>query len=331
MKKQLIYLFLAFAFLFSSCDDIIEKNTPENVFEVFWRTMDENYVYFEEKGVNWDSIYSVYAPQAKVAKTDDDLIMIFKEIIPLFKDWHLYIGIDEMTNISVFYPPRFYDFKEDGFELSYQKANIQCFENKAKHIAYVKVSNFTYKSNKENRNPEKLLESLDCSNGLIIDLRSNIGGSSNYMNDFVSAFYTGKKTLTYNQSRSGKGHRDFEDKIPETKQGKGYISDSVPVVILTRGSTYSAANFVVYILKDIRPCIVMGEPTGGGGGSRCDVILPNGWILGFPYIKSFSSSGKNIEYGFEPDIYLEDNRDIHENFVCIKALEYLDNLQTAKQ
>ena len=89
MKKPFIYLFFLPVFFFASCDNIIEENTPANVFEVFWRTMDENYVFFQEKGVDWDAVYDEYAPKARMVKNDDDLRYIFQDIIPLFQDGHM--------------------------------------------------------------------------------------------------------------------------------------------------------------------------------------------------------------------------------------------------
>ena len=56
----------------SSCrEDIVLKNTPENVFLAFWNTMNERYVYFKEKKIDWDSIYTIYYPKAVAAKDEN--------------------------------------------------------------------------------------------------------------------------------------------------------------------------------------------------------------------------------------------------------------------
>jgi len=351
MKTSLIHIFIFL--IFCSCSDIIEKNTPENIFEVFWRTLDENYVYFEEKGIDWDSIYKVYSVQAKNAVNDDDLIKIFSEIIPLFKDKHLnisknrklirYINCEQDTTGTTSYGADYGVDYEYAFKNRYFKDNpLRYSEDSIKHIAYVAISTFDYSHfvNYDFIDPnlDKALNSLNCSNGLIIDLRNNCGGKYPTVTSFVSAFFTGKKVLSYHQNKTGKGHNDFSNKIPTTTQGKGYVADSVPIVILTSTYTYSAANLAVYMLKDLRPCTIIGEATsgGGGGGGRKDVILPNGWDLSFPCHKTFSPSGKNMEYRFEPDIYvkhyarLDDDKGhmIRKDTVLIKAIEFLDNLQT---
>ena len=316
MKKQFIYSLIAFVFIFSSCDDIIEKNTPENVFEVFWRTMDENYVFFEEKNIDWDSIYSVYAPQANVAKTDEDLKRIFSEIISLFKDKHLSIMNTEKYGIryintemdTIFHV--FFGWEADcGFDRKSFDTSIPfiCYEDTNKHIALVKVNSFDYLHDVTKENPIKL---LDCERGLIIDLRNNSGGLIMKLYDFIAAFYTGNKTLVYEQYKTGKNHNNFSSKNPEIVNGQGLVSEHIPIVVLTSAITYSAGNLAVYILKDIRNCIVIGEATSGGGGGRKDVVLPNGWILSFPCNKAFSPNGRNMEYEHEPDIFVKSYYDM---------------------
>jgi len=173
---------------------------------------------------------------------------------------------------------------------------------------------------------------LDCVNGLIIDLSNHIGGSTQNLSNFISSFFTGKKVIRYNQDKLGRGHGDFGNKISITMQGKGYVADNVPLIILTKISTFSAGNMAAYILADLRKCTVIGTATSGGGGPPRVIILPNGWQLSFPYAKCFSPSGRNMEYPFEPDIYVESEKykDLRDS-ILVTALEYLDNLQTLKQ
>ena len=350
MKNQFIYSFLAFAFIFSSCGDIIEKNTPENVFEVFWRTMDENYVFFEEKGINWDSIYSVYAPQVQVAKNDNDLITIFEEIIPLFKDKHIsiistehriqYINTEMDTISNVFF-----GWEGDcGFKRKEFNGHIPfiCSENITKQIALVKINSFIdfkyYTDDVIEENPVKVFGLLDCENGLIIDLRNNSGGRKAKLYNFISAFYADNKTLLYAQHKTGKNHDSFSNKNPEIVKGQGFVPEHIPIVVLTSAITYSAGNYAVYMLKDIRNCIVIGEATSGGGGGRKDVILPNGWILSFPCNRAFSPNDRNMEYEHEPDIFVKSYYNMQEKdstgniifrdttlLTAIKELDKLNN------
>ena len=39
------------------------KNTPSENFEALWQIIDEKYCLFDDKQVDWDSVYAVYQPQ----------------------------------------------------------------------------------------------------------------------------------------------------------------------------------------------------------------------------------------------------------------------------
>ena len=45
-------------------------NTPENNFEYTWNTINERYSLFQFDNINWDSVYSVYAPYINPSLTD---------------------------------------------------------------------------------------------------------------------------------------------------------------------------------------------------------------------------------------------------------------------
>jgi hypothetical protein len=307
------YIFLASLLFFTSCGSIIEDDSPENIFEVFWRFMDENYVYFEEKGIDWDSVYNVYSAQAKRAQGNDDLKKIFRKIIPLFRDGHLVMERDSVE-IHFSLPDDYsravtFDFSENGFvPRRFNKNVYQCYEDSINHIVYLQINTFDvekfYYWLDLDPHPENALKMLDCGNGIIIDLRYNEGGNQRELFNFVSAFYKGDRVLEYRQRKTGKGHTDFSEKIPEKTQGLGYVADTVPLVVLCSSITYSAANWAVYMLKNLRNCTVMGLPSGGGGSPRRKAYLVGGWVVYYPFAKCFSPSGKNMEYPFEPDVLI---------------------------
>jgi hypothetical protein len=330
MKKPIIYLFcLPVFFFFASCDDIIIENTPENVFEVFWRTMDENYMFFEEKGIDWNAVYRTYAPRARNAN-EEELLQIFREIIEPFPDRNVRIVTPEYWIMS------WVSWDEDeeymlwcswsvlqdfGFEERELDMNIFAAENKEKGIAFFQPKIvLIWGEGWRIIQHEIFLSSLSFPNGLIIDLTSNTVGN---VVSFVSAFFTGRQTVAYMQYKTGRGHNDFGNKIPIIATGKGYVPDDIPIVIVTNRFTYSTDNFVIYALTDLRDNVtVIGLPTGGGTSISRRVFLPNGWRLEFPGGGRFlTPTGRSMEHEFEPDI-----RAIGDE-AYEKAIEFLVDLQ----
>jgi hypothetical protein len=332
--KNIIIILSIFIALIGCNDEIIVKNTPENVFQAFWKTMDEQYVYFEEKKIDWDSIYNLYYPKAVMAKNEDDLYEIFKEIIPLFKDGHLSIFRSSQVCVTYFpqsyfhYPnPEPWKYGLDSLAscnypsyLSYQHktkkhAYIQCEDPKNELIESIILNN---------------LKTLNYNNGLIVDLRNHAGGSIKSCFDMASMFYIGDKTLLYAKPKNSTKRNDFGKPIAINYMGIGIVSNQIPIIVLTGTVTYSAGNILAYILSELPNCIIVGKPTGGGGSPMAQQYLPNGWILRNPYCKYFTVSGENMEFGLKPDFVLDynpygepsDTIDKH----LVKAFELLDSI-----
>ena len=59
MKKILrLFSFLFLALSFTACvDEDVYEDSPLGNFEALWKIMDEHYCFFQEKGVDWDSVY----------------------------------------------------------------------------------------------------------------------------------------------------------------------------------------------------------------------------------------------------------------------------------
>ena len=72
MKKLVVFILIVFAF--SSCEKLLmpkpSGKTPNEVFESLWKTIDENYVYFETNELDWDSVYTEFQPKFFDTMTD---------------------------------------------------------------------------------------------------------------------------------------------------------------------------------------------------------------------------------------------------------------------
>ena len=93
------YCLLLFAgtFLLSSCvtEDAFD-DTQKGNFEALWKIMDEHYCFFEEKGVDWDSVHAVYAKQVDKGMTDSQLLEVLGNMLATLRDGHvnLYASFD---------------------------------------------------------------------------------------------------------------------------------------------------------------------------------------------------------------------------------------------
>jgi carboxyl-terminal processing protease len=66
----------------------IAKSDIQFNFEVFAKTIKENFAYFELNKINWDSLYLVQKGKLNSNSTDTDLYIVLDEILRLIKDNH---------------------------------------------------------------------------------------------------------------------------------------------------------------------------------------------------------------------------------------------------
>jgi hypothetical protein len=67
-------------------------NTPQNNFEVFTRTFAEQYISFEQRHVDWDSVFAEYLPKVNSSTTPQQLFDIFEAMIRPLGDLHTFIA-----------------------------------------------------------------------------------------------------------------------------------------------------------------------------------------------------------------------------------------------
>jgi hypothetical protein len=306
IKRASIILFTCFL-LFACEKDIINSDTSHlSNFESFWQTMDRHYVFFTEKGVDWDEIRTTYTPKFQKASSDKEALALYQEIVNLLNDRHVSIG-------------KGYEFalvQREQYDLiqfwrtyiSYEFENLTILEylhlgqlpNGVMYMRMLPMNGIPWGLN----SPHVPIEKYDFSKGIIFDLRDCTGGWINGF-EICNLFFKGEQTVKYTQFRDGATHDVFTKPYPIKLSGSGKVGISTPLIVLTNSNTFSMANSIVSILKGIRECTLVGERTGGGGGSVVNVILLNGWRFKYTFSRSLNLSMELIEDGILPDVLVE--------------------------
>lgn len=316
MKK--LHVFILGLLVFTSCERAFmeqdEPNNPVNVFDYLWNQVDQNYTFFDVKGIDWDSIREVYRPMVNDDMTNDSLFRVCAAMLNTLRDGHtnLVSGFDVSHNDSVYY--KMYAEKNINTEvvlLNYLTVNHHTtgsFTHNAIRdgkVAYLRYSSF---SNSVNGSVLKYLVNYYKScDGMILDLRQNGGGSMSNVSNLLSIFDNHKQLLYQSQVKSGPGHDAFKDAemvyaADSSLLGKNPYTK--PVAVLVDRGSYSATSFFAVCTKAFDNVKLFGDYTGGGLGIPNGGMLPNGWVYRFSVTRTLANDGQNYENGVPPDVHV---------------------------
>ncbi len=150
------------------------------------------------------------------------------------------------------------------------------------NVAYVQLNNF---ENDQALNGFKAaFDSIAATNALILDVRQNGGGDSGYGWNVLG--YLTDKTMEvgsylsrlYSPLRRARGESVVFEPVGvgSTWPANGQKLYTRPVVVLTSGRTFSAAEDFAVAFDAMKRGTIIGEPTGGSTGQPLAFSLPGG-------------------------------------------------------
>ena len=318
MKNIRTLIICLLAIGFASCQKAFspsdEPNDPVSVFNYLWNKVDQQYVFFDVKNVDWDAVYEKYRPMVYDEMSDDSLFAVCAAMLNTLQDGHTNLK----SSFNASYPDTLthlmnvqcqYDkvlVKENY--LTYNSHSTGPFTHNA--IRGGKVAYIRYNSFMDVISDDDMLYIVDrykdC-DGLIFDVRQNGGGSVANIEKLLSIFDNHGQVIKMSQMKAGPGHDEFteprEVHAPDSSLlGSNYYTKPVAVLI-DRGS-FSATSFFSLCTLAYDNIKLFGDYTGGGLGMPNGGALPNGWIYRFSISRSLTADGQHPEYenGVPPDV-----------------------------
>lgn len=152
---------------------------------------------------------------------------------------------------------------------------------------------------------DRALNSLIDADALILDLRSNGGGTTDVLEAILGRFVAGVRT-----------YATFDVRLPPLLT-LGLLSDLAlpaqvwgrgpvyrgPLVVLVDGSTGSCAELLATALREERGAVLVGQPTAGAGAVLARATLPDGLEITYGTLLIRDSVGAAFQaVGVQPDI-----------------------------
>ncbi|MDR2856952.1 MAG: S41 family peptidase [Novosphingobium sp.] len=134
--------------------------------------------------------------------------------------------------------------------------------------------------------------------GLVLDLRSNPGGSLDEAVGMSDLFLTSGEIVSQRGRVAGENEYYRAESV-----FKGDVARGIPLVVLVDAGSASASEIVAGALQDQHRAIIMGERTFGKGSVQSMFSLDRTSAIKLTTARYFTPSGHSVqEGGIEPDI-----------------------------
>ena len=307
-------------FVLQGCSTVFEAepaNNPEALFENFWKTFDEEYAIFEERGVDWDDQYVAFRPSVTASTSEDELFAILAQIVEPLDDGHVSITApgreiffgnkirrekidDELFNLDNIMQ----NYLDPGFAISEDTGYVYG-KIKNENVAYI-----FFKYIGDNFfELEKFLDAYSDVNGYIIDLRHNDGGDFTYSFSEIGRLVDQERFAFRSRTKNGTGETDFTSSYDWYVKPEGtYINK--PIIVLADRYTISAGERAVMGFRVLPNVTVVGDTTNGAHSTMIGRELANGWFYSIATQKIQLEDSVSYEgIGLPPDVVLRNTID----------------------
>ncbi len=355
LKRTILLLFLLVgSLMYSKAQNNAEE--VENTFNALCELFEKNYASFEEKGIDWKAIEQKYRSQLNDDLSPEAFFDLLSQMLAPLHDDHVNLiardidkgftakrpsriikelsSIDGKNRRQAFNEMIEQTLKSNGFkplkELGPKYDNRALFTYSDNSTwGYLRFTrSFSSKSSLGLSTVDKLLEEIFSSfkdlEGLIIDIRFNMGGDDRFSAKVAGRFIEQKTLSYYKQTRKDGVFGDLKQRYIQPAGNAKFLK---PVILLTNDKTVSAADVLSLMMSQLPRVSLIGEPSNGAFSDLYSRKLPNGWTLTLSNQRYLSLSKDNYEgKGVPVDIKVENTlEDINKkrDSVILEALKYL--------
>ena len=251
------------------------------------RLVNEEYSYWQFRGVDWDSLFDIYNPLMDEAQTYEEFAGLAAELLANAEDMHIrvYIGSQYFTVFT--------RSVEHNYNLNVLPTLVPNWQDKNNRVSTGYFSNgdigYIWIDSWSSRNHEELdaafqaLTDFNGTNRLIIDVRANSGGSEDLPKLFAGCFISEPKLYAKHRNRD----ISQPDGFGEIKERWMDPNPSHPtyvgkVVVLMGEVCMSSCEAFLLMMKQVTDCNLIGVPSYGSSGNPKPHNLPNGVTVDLP-------------------------------------------------
>jgi len=283
----------------------------EAQFDAIWSQYDKSYPAFGYKNVSsadWNEMRTRYRPRAKASRTEDEFISVMLEMLRPLRDVHSWFVDPKGVVVPTYTPTALENFDRARWARALQGTGwiphgTAWGEATVAGYGYLYIGTWGAQEIDTIALDAALLRAQHLP-GMIIDVRTNGGGSDATAFAFASRFVTKKSQIvSYVQVRNGSNHDDLTPLEERTISPRGPWQYTKPVIVLAGRGGFSANESFVAAMRELPQVTVIGDTTGGASGNPHTFPLGNGWSFTVPQWMEFGPNREPIEWkGVAPTV-----------------------------
>lgn len=305
------FIFATVVFAITSCEKIALRNDEQlsniELYDFLWNDLNQRYSFFDEKNIDWDSIRVVYDAKINEELDQFELFEILGDLMGELQDGHvnLLTTFNRSRNWEWYenYP---LNYSHDLIEQFYLKTDFRIVgpllvQSLDDHL-YINYRSFAQAISLENM--DEVMRLMEQHKGIILDIRSNGGGSLGNAHRLIARFIDASKNYAFERIKVGPERDAFSPWIPLSINPSESSRFTGKVAVLINRRTYSAGSFFAQMCKVAPNIQLFGDQTGGGGGVPAFGELHNGWTYRFSSTQTKDLEDYQIEFGVLPDTFV---------------------------
>ncbi len=273
-------------------------------FDSLWARFDAVYPSFAYKHVDWRAQRTKFRPRAERARSQNELVAVLLAMLAPLRDLHIWLVDPRGQVVPSYKPGTIANFDSRRWAQAMHDANYvarapQVGDGVVGGYAYLNIG--TWKQPVSEELLEDMLQRAREAQGLIIDVRTNAGGS-----DAVALAFAGRFTrrpIVGSYVRINTDVAEVEMPLARTVAPRGGWQFTRPVVVISGRGGFSATETFVAAMRTLPQVTVIGDTTGGASGNPATFALGNGWQFTVPRWFEYGPDKQPIEWrGVAPHI-----------------------------
>ncbi len=330
--KQLI--FFLFAVIFYSCnDDIVTTELKDYTsdFDSVWTAFDKYYPLFTYKNIEWEKV-KIENRNKFFEINQYQRNHYLATALSILKDEHIYINVSSNNPIPAYRKVNIHkNYNEEylnKFKQSINWKSINQFWGWGKKDGFGYLAFYSFgRGEVDTLKFDTILDSLRNTDGIIIDLRKNGGGSLFIISAICNRFTKNVTKVGSFIYRDGPNHDDFAEGIPVVAKPKGSWQYTKKVVLLIGENSISAAEIFAEVFLNFENSTLIGDTTRGATIIPTTKKLDDGTTYMLPVAAFYNLDSEPLEWrGVFPDIYFNPDllvNDSEKDIMIEKAIELI--------